>query len=242
MENRLTVERESFMIEAEEGGREREHSCLLRLLSKLGVAMRRLLAVIDMQKDFIDGALGTPEAVAIVPRVRQVIAQARQEGCEVVFTLDTHDEAYLSTQEGKRLPVPHCVRGSDGWQLAAGLNEAAAQTIGVCEETAQTVGLDEATALTANMDKTLKNSLQFEKPTFGSTALAAYARAECFDEITLCGVCTDICVISNALLLKAFLPEATVRVLADACAGVTPESHETALAAMLPCQIEVVRG
>ena len=168
-----------------------------------------VLAVIDMQNDFISGALGTPEAQAIVPRVRARIAQARAAGDTVVFTLDTHTEDYLSTQEGRKLPVPHCIRETDGWQLESTLDAA--------------------------------GSPVFEKPGFGSPALIEYlASLPALTEVEFVGLCTDICVITNALMLKGALPEVTIRVRADACAGVTQESHETALNAMKMCQIEII--
>ncbi len=169
---------------------------------------KKLLAVIDMQHDFIYGALGTAEARRILPRVIERVRLARENGETVVFTRDTHEGNYLSTQEGERLPVVHCVRGSQGWQLAEGLAE--------------------------------KGGRVFDKPAFGSAELARFAAEGGFAEAELVGVCTDICVISNALLLKAFAPELRVSVRADCCAGVTPHSHETALAAMRACQIDIV--
>ena len=168
----------------------------------------KLLVVVDMQGDFIGGALGTEQARAILPAVRRRVARARAEGERIVFTRDTHGEEYLATNEGKNLPVPHCLRGSAGWQIAEGLC-AAGDTV-------------------------------FDKPAFGSVALGEYAAAEGFSQIELIGVCTDICVISNALLLKAFLPEAEISVRADCCAGVTPESHERALGAMAACQVKII--
>lgn len=171
-----------------------------------------ILIVVDMQNDFIDGALGTAEAVAIVPAVAEKI---RSFPGRVIFTRDTHPETYLSTQEGHHLPVTHCVRGSAGWALADAIEQ-------------------------ARDEKTMHI---FDKPTFGSTALAEALQAlnalEPIEAIELCGLCTDICVISNALLLKAFLPEVPIRVDAACCAGVTPESHENALRAMKMCQIEI---
>lgn len=169
---------------------------------------KKLLVVVDMQVDFIGGALGTKEAQAVLPRVRERVAAARRDGSTVVFTRDTHAADYLSTQEGKNLPVPHCIEGSVGWQLAEGLADSGDRV--------------------------------FDKPTFGSRALAEYAAEEAFARIEVIGVCTDICVISNALLLKAFLPEAEISVRADCCAGVTPESHERALGAMEACQIKLL--
>ena len=169
--------------------------------------MKKLLVVVDMQNDFVDGALGTAEAKAIVPVVVEKIAQALQAGMNVVFTRDTHEENYLDTKEGQMLPVPHCIRGTNGWQIIPQL-EAYTQ------------------------DRKI-----FDKPTFGSLELMAYALAEKFACIEVIGLCTDICVISNVMLLKAALPEAEIIVDSSCCAGVTPESHEGALAAMKMCHI-----
>lgn len=176
--------------------------------------MSRILIVVDMQNDFIDGSLGSHEAVTIVEPVRRMAAS--WDG-PVVFTKDTHGADYMNTQEGRKLPVSHCIRGTKGWELEPGLNE-------LCHA---------------------KNSLVFEKGTFGSRSLAEYLAAlnaaEPIEEIVLAGLCTDICVISNAMLIKAFLPEVPVAVEASCCAGVTPESHERALLAMEMCQVEVRR-
>lgn len=169
--------------------------------------MKRLLVVVDMQKDFIDGSLGTREAEMIVPKVVEKVKEFQGADDEVVFTFDTHHEDYLETQEGKRLPVVHCVKGTPGWELDKSLNDFGGK--------------------------------RFEKGTFGSRELGEWALANKFDYIELVGLCTDICVISNALLVKAFLPEATVAVDAACCAGVTPASHKNALEAMKMCQIEV---
>lgn len=174
--------------------------------------MNRYLIVVDMQKDFIDGALGTREAVAILPAVEEAVRAF--EGT-VLFTRDTHTPAYLDTQEGRNLPVVHCVRGTEGWQLAPGLQAFA----------------------------DARSCRIFDKPTFGSVELARFLaeshRASPIADITLVGLCTDICVISNALLLKAALPEVPIHVRAGCCAGVTPESHANALRAMEMCQILV---
>lgn len=172
--------------------------------------MKNCLIVIDMQVDFVTGALGMPEAVRILPAVCDRIRQAAAEGVDVLYTLDTHTREYLSTAEGRKLPVPHCVRGTPGWAL--------------CTEVRQCLP---------------ENAVGFEKPTFGSRQLFEYAERQGYDRLELCGVCTDICVISNALGLKAFLPEAEIIVHAAACAGVTPESHENALKSMAACQIQV---
>ena len=168
----------------------------------------KLLIVIDMQNDFIDGSLGTKEAVAIVPKVAEKIAEARAAGELVVFTRDTHQENYLKTQEGKNLPVVHCVKGSTGWQISRSLD----------------VG----------------DSRIFDKPSFGSMELADFAATlDGLEEIELVGLCTGICVISNAFILKAKLPEVKISVDSSCCACVTPESHATALSAMKLCQINV---
>lgn len=170
--------------------------------------MKELLVVVDMQGDFISGPLGTREARAILPAVRKEAAAFRARGGEVAFTRDTHGEDYLSTQEGKRLPVVHCVKGGDGWQLAEGLFCAGDRV--------------------------------FDKPSFGSLALAEYVRAGGYGSVELVGVCTDICVVSNALLVKAYAPETEVCVRADCCAGTTPEAHAAALLTMRSCQVEIV--
>ena len=165
----------------------------------------KVLIVVDMQKDFVDGALGSAEAVAIVPTVKALI-----EGFdgEVYFTRDTHFENYFSTQEGEKLPVLHCIKDTRGWEIADGLFE--------------------------------ENERVFDKPTFGSVQLAEFVKEERFDEVELVGVCTDICVVSNALLIKAYCPEIKVQVRADCCAGVTKESHEAALKTMSSCQVEIL--
>ena len=173
--------------------------------------MKQILIIVDMQNDFIDGALGTKEAVAIVPKVEDKI---RNFDGKVFFTRDTHETWYLETQEGKNLPVPHCIRGTEGWQIRKELDA-------------------------------LRKTEPIDKETFGSTDLAADLLALHEDEeigsITLVGLCTDICVISNALLIKATLPEVPIYVDAACCAGVTPERHENALKAMEACQIKVMR-
>ena len=170
----------------------------------------KALVVVDMQNDFITGSLGTEEAQKIVSAVAKRISAAATEGWEIVFTMDTHHADYLSTQEGKNLPVVHCVKGTDGFALAP-----------------------EVEALSAGCRR-------FEKNTFGSVQLASYLREKQAEEVELIGLCTDICVISNAMLIKAFLPETKVSVKADCCAGVTPQSHDNALSAMKMCQISVL--
>ena len=171
--------------------------------------MQDILIVVDMQNDFIDGALGTAEAVAIVPNVLKKIEQFKGK---IIFTRDTHQSNYMDTQEGANLPVPHCIEGSFGWQIREGL-----------------CGHGEIATL--------------DKPTFGSRELGELLlkmnTEEPIGSVTLIGLCTDICVISNALLVKAFLPEVPVSVDAACCAGVTVQSHLNALEAMKMCQIKV---
>ncbi len=173
--------------------------------------MKRFLIAVDLQKDFVDGALGTPEAEAIVPAAAEKL---RGFDGEIFVTLDTHHENYMDTAEGQKLPVPHCIKGSDGWRLDARI----------------------AAALENRPYTTV------EKPTFGATALPALieAAADSGDfSLELIGLCTDICVVSNALLLKAHFPEAPIAVDAACCAGVTPEKHAAALETMRSCQIEI---
>ena len=163
--------------------------------------MKRTLIVIDMQNDFIDGTLGTKEAVAIVPAVRKKIEEYKSRGDEIIFTRDTHGENYLETNEGKNLPVVHCVKGTPGWEIADGL----------CFEGAKII----------------------DKPSFGYTGWSDF----CFEEVELVGLCTDICVVSNALIIKAMFPEIKVSVDPSCCAGVTPKTHEAALETMRCCQV-----
>lgn len=171
--------------------------------------MRKLLIVIDMQNDFIHGALGTPEAEAIVRAVKAKLLTYPSDA--VYATMDTHGPDYLSTQEGRKLPVEHCIRGTEGWQLHPELAE----------------------LLTAGHI--------YEKPTFASMSLANdLAKSTDLEELEIIGLCTDICVVSNALLLKAMLPEVRITVDAACCAGVTPEKHLAALETMRSCQIDVI--
>lgn len=167
----------------------------------------KILVVVDMQNDFIDGALGTPEAASIVPYVKQVIESF--DG-KVLFTRDTHFADYMDTQEGKNLPVPHCIKDTDGWRIRKELDA-------------------------------LRKTPPIDKITFGSKDLVDILKGEpSIESITFVGLCTDICVISNVMLTKAFFPEIPLIVDAKACAGVTPESHQNALAAMKMCQVRIV--
>ena len=174
--------------------------------------MKKTLIVIDMQNDFIDMALGTKEAVAIVPKVKEKIQEYVANGDEIIFTRDTHFEDYMETQEGSKLPVPHCIRGTKGWEIREELEE-------------------------------IRTGEVIDKVTFGSKELGSMLtemnEEDPIESINLIGLCTDICVISNALLIKAHLPEVRMIVDAECCAGVTPESHKNALAAMKMCQIEI---
>ena len=173
--------------------------------------MRDVLIVVDMQNDFIDGALGTPEAVAIVPNVKKKIEEFKGL---VLFTRDTHETYYLETQEGRNLPVPHCIRGSEGWQIRKELDA-------------------------------LRTTEPIDKETFGSSDLGGLLcdmnEEEEIGSITFIGLCTDICVISNVMIAKAFLPEGPIYVDAACCAGVSPETHENALKAMEVCPVKVIR-
>lgn len=174
--------------------------------------MNKLLVVVDMQRDFIDGSLGTPEAQAIVPAV---VEKIKSFDGDVVFTMDTHHDDYLETQEGKKLPVEHCIYKTEGWLIQPQVSDALAE----------------------------KNAVPITKQTFGAVDLIEFIEWDCrhkkFDSIELVGLCTDICVVSNALLLKAYYPETPISVDASCCAGVTPETHQAALTTMKQCQIEV---
>ncbi|MCC8060284.1 MAG: cysteine hydrolase [Clostridiales bacterium] len=173
--------------------------------------MKNVLIVIDMQNDFIDGSLGTKEAQAIVPKVIEKIKNAKENGETVIYTRDTHESDYLQTQEGRLLPVTHCIRGTDGWRIP------------------------EAIRPHCDADDVI------DKPSFGYTGWKDVIDASCA-AITLIGLCTDICVVSNALILKALFPEVPVAVDAACCAGVTPEKHLAALETMRSCQIQVINA
>ncbi|MBQ8001309.1 MAG: cysteine hydrolase [Ruminococcus sp.] len=174
----------------------------------------KTLIVIDMQNDFVTGALGSKEAVAILPNVKKKIEEYISAGHEVIFTRDTHGEGYLDTNEGKHLPVPHCIKDTDGWQVVPELDREDCEHI--------------------------------DKPTFGFSSWnlkfdgSRVMGMREFEEIEIIGVCTDICVVSNALILKACFPEINITIDASCCAGVTPESHQAALATMKSCQINVI--
>jgi nicotinamidase-related amidase len=174
--------------------------------------MKHVLIVVDIQKDFVDGALGTAEAVAMIPNA---VKKIREFDGEIFVTYDTHFEDYMNTAEGGKLPVPHCIKGTEGWELDKNI----------------------AAALEG------KDFTSVEKLTFGSVdlpALVSEAVGEEDFDITLIGLCTDICVVSNALILKASFPEKEVYVYSSACAGVTVDSHNAALTTMKMCQINVI--
>lgn len=166
--------------------------------------MRKTLIVVDMQNDFITGSLGTKEAQDIVQKVKNKIAEYQKRGDEIIFTRDTHQTDYLNTPEGKKLPVEHCIEGTEGWQIADGLE--------------------------------VDGAVYIDKPTFGWM----HWNDRTFEEIEMVGLCTDICVVSNALILKATFPEVEITVDASCCAGVTPATHNAALETMKMCQINVI--
>ena len=181
----------------------------------------KILIVVDMQNDFINGALGTAEAAAVVANVVSRIENSRGE--LVLLTQDTHDEDYLNTPEGRKLPVTHCIEGTDGWQINPAVKNAWRSN----PDTIVIPQLDENT---------------FKKPVFGSAELVEFLRT-CQNEITaieILGVCTDICVISNAIMIKNALPDIEISVNADCCAGVTPQSHQEALNIMKMCHIDIL--
>ena len=163
----------------------------------------KTLIVVDMQNDFIDGSLGTKEALAIVDNVKAKIKEYKDNGDEVIFTRDTHHDNYMNTNEGHYLPVVHCIENTEGWEIREGLYFEGAKII--------------------------------DKPSFGYTGWGNFK----FDELEIVGLCTDICVVSNALILKALNPEIKISVDSSCCAGVTPDSHNAALETMKMCQIEI---
>ena len=192
----------------------------------------KVLIVVDMQKDFVDGSLGTKEAQAIVPLVAETIEQMADPNTVVIFTKDTHHENYMNTLEGKNLPVPHCIKGTAGHSIVDEVFNAYINVIGTYADAYEVYPITDM------------NPIKVDKPTFGSIELQNIL----FDindrigieEITLMGLCTGICVMSNAILAKATLPEVPVNVIEDCCACVTPESHKTAIEAMKLCQINII--
>ena len=178
--------------------------------------MKKILVVVDMQNDFITGALGNAECQATVEKVVDVIKNNKYDN--IFLTRDTHHDNYMETQEGKNLPVPHCIENTAGWEIVDAVSEAVA----VCRDADVKI---------------------IDKPTFGSVELGAILRDIYEKEdaiIDFCGVCTGICVISNVMIAKANCPEAEIRVFQDACACITPESHRTAIEAMRLCQVSII--
>lgn len=198
----------------------------------------KILIVVDMQNDFLHGALRNEEGIKIIPGVIQRIKEYQAENKIIIATRDTHEKDYLNTQEGKKLPVEHCIRYSHGWRINEQIEEALGE-----------IHIYSRQVFPAREMQGLPNAFTYsiiiDKPTFGSVELAGYLK-KCYSkvqsklQIELVGVCTDICVISNAMLIKACLPEARVCVNASLCAGVTVESHQNALKAMSACQIEII--
>lgn len=192
----------------------------------------KVLIVVDMQKDFVDGSLGTPEAQAIVPLVAETIEQMADPDTVVIFTKDTHFNNYMSTLEGKNLPVPHCIKGTASHSIVDEVFNAYLNVIGTYASAYEVYPMTEI------------NPIKVEKLTFGSVELQNILfdidERMGIEEITLMGLCTGICVLSNAILCKATLPEVPINVVADCCACVTPESHKTALEAMKLCQINII--
>ena len=182
--------------------------------------MNKVLVVVDMQNDFINMSLGSPEAQAIVPKVVDLIKNWSEED-EIILTADTHQEDYLNTPEGLKLPVEHCIENSKGWQIHDDI-------------------------LNIDMDTGVAREVTFiRKPTFGSVDLMIFLQKEYEKnpvnfEVHFCGLCTDICVVSNVLMTKAFFPDIKIVLHADCCAGVTPEKHQAAIETMKSCQIDVI--
>lgn len=187
--------------------------------------MKKVLIVVDMQNDFIDGALGTKEAQAIVSNVKRKIEECYTLGYNVVFTRDTHQENYLNTMEGKFLPVKHCIENTDGWDISKELATSIADVI-----------IDKPNFGYVNWTSYLSDFREIEDEESWFPTIIEDP-PEC---IEIVGICTDICVVSNALILKATYPETDITVDASCCAGVTPESHKAALTTMKMCQINVI--
>ncbi|AXU09910.1 MAG: cysteine hydrolase family protein [Parvimonas micra] len=169
----------------------------------------KILVVIDVQNDFVDGKLGTQEAINMIPKLKEKI---KNFDGEIIYTMDTHDDNYLNTQEGRKLPIKHCIKGTDAWKIREGIYK--------------------------------ENCKIFEKAGFGSSDLVEYLKSinekEKIESIEFVGICTDICVIVNTLMIKGFLPEVELIVDSKCCAGVTPQSHNTALEAMKMCQVDIL--
>ena len=176
--------------------------------------MKKALIVVDIQNDFVSGSLGSEQAQLIIPYIKAKIDEYHKRGDEIIFTRDTHQVNYLETQEGKNLPMEHCIAGTDGWNIYD------------------------------DIDKGCMGCFYLDKPSFGwpnwNETLSRIIND--IDEIEICGLCTDICVVSNALIIKAHFPEIKVTVDAKCCAGVTDESHKAALLTMKMCQVNVINN
>ena len=187
----------------------------------------KIVIVVDMQNDFVTGCLGTPEAQAIVPVMVDRLKELNTSSNLILFTKDTHYDDYMETQEGKNLPIPHCIEGTSGWSIVKEVSSFVDYNGNFCTYSGSSI---------------IRGRVR--KNTFGSVDLANLVKTLCeinpIDEVILMGVCTDICVISNAVLIKAYCPETLVTVDASCCAGVTPESHKAALTTMKMCQINVI--
>ena len=170
--------------------------------------MKKLLIVVDMQNDFVTGTLGSKQAESILPKVRAKVEYFKANGDEIVFTRDTHYDDYLTTQEGRLLPVAHCISGTEGHKIVDGLNTDGRKV--------------------------------YDKPTFGSLLLAEEIAEGMYEEIEICGLCTDISVVSNALILKAHVPETKITIDASCCAGSSEEGHKAALLTMQSCQVNII--
>lgn len=197
--------------------------------------MKNVFIVVDMQNDFVDGALGTPEAQAIVNKVADQIRTRANKDTILLVTKDTHNTDYMETLEGKNLPVAHCIKNTHGWELAPAIQEA------IYDTRDKYFGFDSYFPYVADhiVCKPTFGSMDLQNLLFVIDDMTGTQSGE-IAEITLCGLCTGICVLSNAILCKATMPEVPIKVIEDCCACVTPASHQTALDAMKLCQIEII--
>lgn len=189
--------------------------------------MKKILVVVDMQNDFTTGPLGNKECAAVIPEVISVMQNTEYD--RIIFTKDTHQDNYLQTQEGKRLPVPHCMEGTKGWEIVPSVAAAAEGTI--------TEVIHKPTFGSVALGETLK---KYSESMIKTQRNADHKTEDAEVEIDFCGVCTGICVISNVMIAKAFVPEARICVIEKACACVTPQSHQTAIEAMKTCQVDMI--
>ena len=201
----------------------------------------RVLIVVDMQNDFITGSLANKDAQKIIPKIEEEISKLRDNDL-LIFTRDTHDNNYLKTQEGRMLSIEHCIKNTNGWEICKELNKYIDNYDKDNYVGPEVVTLDKYSFGSYN---NLRNYMRDEMDiTCLIDDFLFYNfmdfNAERLESITLVGTCTDICVISNAMILKAAFPETPINVIADACAGVTPESHKNALEAMKMCQINII--